>query len=130
MERAFKPARRDGSIWSAASGAASISRRGDAARAEIRRMLPPWKEERPEGRRRLGRLDSSIGYGCQRSHCDILGVRRSVMRLHVLGSSGGYPVPDNPCSGFLLEHGEARLWIDAGNGTMAAVQRILPLERI
>ncbi len=52
------------------------------------------------------------------------------MRLHVLGSSGGYPVPDNPCTGFLLEHGEARIWIDAGNGTMAAVQRILPLERI
>jgi ribonuclease BN (tRNA processing enzyme) len=52
------------------------------------------------------------------------------MRLHVLGSSGGYPVPDNPCSGYLLEHEEARIWIDAGNGTMAAVQRILPLERI
>lgn len=52
------------------------------------------------------------------------------MRLHVLGSSGGYPVPDNPCSGYLLEHGETRIWIDAGNGTMAAVQRLLPLERI
>lgn len=52
------------------------------------------------------------------------------MRLHVLGSSGGYPVPDNPCSGYLLEHGETRIWIDAGNGTMAAVQRILPLEQI
>ncbi|HYU35192.1 MAG TPA: MBL fold metallo-hydrolase [Thermoanaerobaculia bacterium] len=52
------------------------------------------------------------------------------MRLHVLGSSGGYSVPDNPCTGFLLEHGEARLWIDAGTGTLAAVQRILPLERI
>lgn len=52
------------------------------------------------------------------------------MRLHVLGSSGGYPVPDNPCSGYLLESAEARIWIDAGNGTMAAVQRLLPLERI
>lgn len=52
------------------------------------------------------------------------------MRLHVLGSSGGYPVPDNPCTGFLLEQREARIWIDAGTGTMAAVQRILPLERI
>jgi ribonuclease BN (tRNA processing enzyme) len=52
------------------------------------------------------------------------------MRLHVLGSSGGYPVPDNPCSGFLLERGETRIWMDAGNGTMAAVQRIVPLERI
>jgi len=52
------------------------------------------------------------------------------MRLHVLGSSGGYPVPDNPCTGFLLEQGETRIWMDAGNGTMAAVQRIVPLEQI
>ena len=52
------------------------------------------------------------------------------MRVHVLGSSGGYPVPDNPCSGYLLEHGETRIWMDAGTGTMAAVQRIAPLERI
>lgn len=52
------------------------------------------------------------------------------MRLHVLGSSGGYPVPGNPCSGYLLDSGEARIWIDAGTGTMAAVQQILPLERI
>jgi len=52
------------------------------------------------------------------------------MRLHVLGSSGGYPVPDNPCTGFLLEQGGTRIWMDAGNGTMAAVQRIVPLEQI
>lgn len=52
------------------------------------------------------------------------------MRLHILGSSGGYPAPDNPCSGFLLERGETRIWMDAGTGTMAAVQRIVPLERI
>jgi len=52
------------------------------------------------------------------------------MRLHVLGSSGGYPVPGNPCSGFLLEAGEARIWLDAGTGTMAAVQRLVSLERL
>jgi ribonuclease BN (tRNA processing enzyme) len=52
------------------------------------------------------------------------------MRLHVLGSSGGYPAPDNPCTGFLLEREETRIWIDAGNGTMAAAQRIVPFERI
>lgn len=52
------------------------------------------------------------------------------MRLHVLGSSGGYPVPDNPCTGYLLEQGETRIWMDAGTGTMAAVQRIVPLEKI
>jgi ribonuclease BN (tRNA processing enzyme) len=52
------------------------------------------------------------------------------MRLHVLGSSGGYPVPDNPCTGYLLEHEETRIWMDAGTGTMAAVQRIVPLDNI
>jgi ribonuclease BN (tRNA processing enzyme) len=52
------------------------------------------------------------------------------MRLHVLGSSGGYAVPDNPCTGYLLERGETRIWIDAGNGTLAAVQRVAPLESI
>lgn len=52
------------------------------------------------------------------------------MRLHILGSSGGYAVPDNPCTGYLLETGEARIWIDAGNGTLAAAQRVTPLEQI
>ena len=52
------------------------------------------------------------------------------MRVHVLGSSGGYPVPGNPCSGFLLEKEAARIWIDAGTGTMAAVQEHVSLERL
>lgn len=45
------------------------------------------------------------------------------MRLTVLGSSGGYPLPGNPNSGFLLEHAGRRLWIDAGTGTFAELQR-------
>jgi len=49
------------------------------------------------------------------------------MRLTILGSSGVYPVPGNPASGFLLTVGQGRdarrLWIDAGNGTFAALQR-------
>ncbi len=49
------------------------------------------------------------------------------MRLTVLGSSGVYPLPGNPASGFLLTVGEGeearRIWIDAGNGTFAALQR-------
>jgi ribonuclease BN (tRNA processing enzyme) len=52
------------------------------------------------------------------------------MRLTVLGSSGGYPAPGNPSSGFLLEHGAARLWIDAGNGTFAELQRLADFRRI
>lgn len=52
------------------------------------------------------------------------------MRLRVLGSSGGYPAPGNPCTGFLLESGAARLWIDAGNGTFAELQRVADFTRI
>src|SRR5436305_85982 len=47
--------------------------------------------------------------------------RFSAMRLHVLGSSGGYPAADNPSTGFLLEHGATRLRSDAGNGPFAVL---------
>jgi ribonuclease BN (tRNA processing enzyme) len=46
------------------------------------------------------------------------------MRLHVLGSSGGYPRPDNPSSGYLLDGPGGRLWLDAGTGTFAVLQRL------
>jgi ribonuclease BN (tRNA processing enzyme) len=46
------------------------------------------------------------------------------MRLTILGSSGGYSGPNNPTSGFLLEAGGARLWIDAGHGTYSSLQRM------
>ena len=52
------------------------------------------------------------------------------MRLTILGSSGGYPGPNNPTSGFLLEHAGARLWLDAGHGTLSALQRIEDFSRL
>lgn len=52
------------------------------------------------------------------------------MRLTVLGSSGGYPAPDNPSSGFYLEHGDTRLWLDAGNGTFANLQRHVDFTKV
>ena len=52
------------------------------------------------------------------------------MRLTVLGSSGGYPLPDNPNSGFLLEHDGRRLWIDAGTGTFAELQRHTDFRKV
>jgi ribonuclease BN (tRNA processing enzyme) len=52
------------------------------------------------------------------------------MRLRVLGSSGGYPAPGNPSSGFLLEHGGAKLWLDAGSGTFAELQRAVDFTRL
>lgn len=43
------------------------------------------------------------------------------MRLHVLGSSGTYATPGRPGSGFLVEQGTTRVWMDAGPGTFFAL---------
>jgi ribonuclease BN (tRNA processing enzyme) len=45
------------------------------------------------------------------------------VRLVVLGCSGGYPGPGRACSGYLLETGDRRFWIDAGSGTLAQLHR-------
>jgi ribonuclease BN (tRNA processing enzyme) len=45
------------------------------------------------------------------------------MQLDVLGSSGTYPVPDRPASGYLISHGSTRILCDAGFGVMAELQR-------
>ena len=37
--------------------------------------------------------------------------------LTVLGSAGGAPTRTNPASGYLVESGGARFWLDAGTGT-------------
>lgn len=52
------------------------------------------------------------------------------MRLQVLGSSGGYPAAGNPSSGFLLEVAGAKIWMDAGHGTFAELQRLTDFTRI
>ncbi|HVF58928.1 MAG TPA: MBL fold metallo-hydrolase [Thermoanaerobaculia bacterium] len=53
------------------------------------------------------------------------------MRLRVLGSSGAYPRADNPSTGFVLETAAGRLWLDAGTGTFAALQRAgVPFTRL
>ncbi len=44
------------------------------------------------------------------------------MRLTVLGCSGSVPGPNAPASGYLIEAGAARLGVDLGNGTLAALQ--------
>jgi ribonuclease BN (tRNA processing enzyme) len=43
--------------------------------------------------------------------------------LRVLGCSGGYPGAGSVCSGYLLEAAGQRIWIDAGGGTLAELQR-------
>jgi ribonuclease BN (tRNA processing enzyme) len=52
------------------------------------------------------------------------------MRLTVLGSATPYPSADNPCSGYLLSTEDTRMWVDAGTGTLAALQRHVRLEQV
>ena len=44
------------------------------------------------------------------------------MRVTILGSNGTYGTPGRPSSGYLIDHEETHLWIDAGAGTFAALQ--------
>lgn len=44
-------------------------------------------------------------------------------RLTVLGTATPYPRPDEPCSGYLLRTDHAAVWVDAGPGTLAELQR-------
>ena len=46
------------------------------------------------------------------------------MKVHVVGSSGTFPVPGRPATGFLIEYGSTRIWCDAGPGTFVN----LPVE--
>ncbi len=52
------------------------------------------------------------------------------MRLTVLGTSATYPSPASPASGYLLRHEDTTLWIDAGSGTFAALQRHVSLDSL
>ncbi len=50
--------------------------------------------------------------------------------LTVLGAATPYPRPDAACSGYLLRAGEAQIWVDAGPGTLANLQRHTSPERL
>lgn len=43
------------------------------------------------------------------------------MQLSILGSSGTYPVPGRPGSGYLIDHDGTRVWCDAGPGTLVSL---------
>lgn len=45
------------------------------------------------------------------------------MEVTVLGCRGGYPLVGEPCSGYLVQEGATRLWVDAGSGTLDALLR-------
>lgn len=52
------------------------------------------------------------------------------MKLDVLGSSGTYPVPDRPASGYLVGHGSTQILCDVGFGVMAELQRRMSPDRL
>uniref|UniRef100_A0AAU2JK21 MBL fold metallo-hydrolase n=1 Tax=Streptomyces sp. NBC_00049 TaxID=2903617 RepID=A0AAU2JK21_9ACTN len=52
------------------------------------------------------------------------------LHLTVLGCATPYPSVDNPCSGYLVSCGGARVWMDAGTGTLAELQRYVRLDEL
>ncbi|WP_106398078.1 MBL fold metallo-hydrolase [Actinocorallia populi] len=53
-----------------------------------------------------------------------------LLRLTVLGSATPYASVDNPCSGYLVSGGDTRVWVDAGSGTLARLQRHVRLDEL
>jgi ribonuclease BN (tRNA processing enzyme) len=53
-----------------------------------------------------------------------------LLRLTVLGCATPYPSVDNPCSGYLVSSGDTRVWMDAGSGTLAQLQRHVRLDEL
>lgn len=45
------------------------------------------------------------------------------LTLTVLGASGSYPAPGQACSGYLVRSASTTIWLDAGSGTLANLQR-------
>ena len=48
----------------------------------------------------------------------------------VLGCDASYPSAAGACSGYLVQSGSTSLWLDAGSGTMAQLQRHLDLDAL
>jgi ribonuclease BN (tRNA processing enzyme) len=52
------------------------------------------------------------------------------LSVTVLGCSGSYPGPGGACSGYLVEDGTTRIWLEAGPGTMANLQRHITFDQL
>lgn len=52
------------------------------------------------------------------------------MELTVLGCSGSYPSAHAAASGYLVRGGGVTLWLDAGPGTLSALQRQIDLDAL
>ncbi len=49
------------------------------------------------------------------------------LSITVLGSSGSYAGPGNPCSGYLVADGDRTVWLDCGPGTLGPLQEHVDL---
>ena len=52
------------------------------------------------------------------------------LRLTVLGCDGSYPGPGGAASGYLVQTGGTTIWLDAGSGTLANLQRHVGLHDV
>jgi ribonuclease BN (tRNA processing enzyme) len=52
------------------------------------------------------------------------------LELRVLGCDGTYAGPGGACSGYLVSSSSTQLWLDAGPGTLARVQRHISLTEV
>lgn len=52
------------------------------------------------------------------------------LNLTVLGCSGTYASPGNACSGYLVDDGQTHVWVDAGSGTLANLQRHVEFDAV
>src|SRR5207302_5737560 len=52
------------------------------------------------------------------------------LTVTVLGCCGSYPGPDAACSGYLVDDGATRIWLDAGSGSMANLQHHIALTDV
>lgn len=52
------------------------------------------------------------------------------LRLHVLGSTGSWPAPDSPASGYVVESADTRVIIDLGFGTMPRLTDPLRVDAV
>lgn len=58
------------------------------------------------------------------------GLKVPGVSVTVLGCCGSYPGAGGACSGYLVDDGTTRLWLDAGSGTLANLQRHCALESV
>lgn len=52
------------------------------------------------------------------------------MKLTVIGMWGGFPKKDGPCSGYLIEHENAKMLVDCGSGVLVKLQDYVDINEI